>query len=212
MKKVVCAVSSVLIAVFSASADMIYQFENITNNSASNAAIGELQLSMKVSDDIANKQVIFTFINTGTEASSICDIYFDDNPPAELVFQGFRYPTSGVTFTIGAHPSDLPGGQDYAFTSDYSYDSKNPVQSNGINPGESLSLVFNYTNGNDYSSIVSAINSSNIDVGIHVQGFSDGGSESFINSVPVPEPAPLGFLITGILCLGASSGIRRRKK
>src|SRR5687767_1578541 len=58
-------------------------FENITANSTADADTGETQLSVTVEgqgDDgsLGVNQVRFVFNNSGPDASSITDIYFDD--------------------------------------------------------------------------------------------------------------------------------------
>jgi len=45
-------------------------------------------------------------------------------------------------------------------------------------------------------------------IGIHVQGFATGGSESFVN-VPLPEPATFGLLALGAVALVAARARRR---
>jgi MYXO-CTERM domain-containing protein len=47
-------------------------------------------------------------------------------------------------------------------------------------------------------------------VGIHVQGFADGGSEAFINDPPV-VPLP-GAALLGVLGLGTAGGLCRRRR
>jgi hypothetical protein len=196
-----------MVAVLSASADFVYSFKNVSANSVADAAIGEAQLSFTVSKP-NDDQVLFTFNNAGPEASSICDIYFDDDA-ASLTFIEFQYPTDGVVFTVGAKPKDLPSGG--SFSSNYSYDSDNPTQPNGINPNESLGILFTLAAGTDFNSIISSLNSGAIQVGIHVQGFASDGSESFVNKVP--EPASVSFLAIGFLSLlGAGFFSSRRKK
>jgi len=191
-----------------------YSFDDITNNDPGDVAIGEAQLFLDV-NDIGSGQVEFVFRNTGPDASSITDIYFDDDVPL-MYFSSFDYITSGVLYTVGATPGVLPGGNDplYTFSSDYDYDSAAPVQPNGVNPGESLGLIFNLGASYLYQDIISALDSSNMRVGIHVQGFASGGSESFINTpsdpnVPVPEPATMLLFGTGLAGL---AGIARRKR
>ncbi|MFH1154823.1 MAG: PEP-CTERM sorting domain-containing protein [Pseudomonadota bacterium] len=195
-----------------------FTFDNITNNDPFNAATGEAQLFMDV--DLLGSQVMFTFTNKGDEASSICDIYFDDDVPL-LNFVSFSYFTSGVSFTVGARPGNLPGGKDplYAFSSDYDYDSASPVQPEGINPGESMGILFDFstirTGGGTYTfnDLLASLDSGAFRVGIHVQGFANGGSESFITTQttetnPVPEPATL--LLFGIGLIGLAKVGKKR--
>jgi hypothetical protein len=205
--KLKLAAGVLMVAVLSASADFVYSFNNVSANSLADVAIGKAQLSFTVSE-FSSDQVLFTFNNAGPEASSICDIYFDDDA-ASLTFIEFQYPTDGVVFTVGAKPPNLPSGG--TFTSNYSFDTDDPVEPNGINPNESLGILFTLAAGTDFNSIISSLNSGAIQVGIHVQGFASDGSESFVNKVP--EPASVSFLAIGFLSLlGAGFFSSRRKK
>ena len=181
-----------------------YAFTNITNNNASDAEIGEAQLILDVTAN--GSQILFAFSNTGPAASSITDIYFDDDVPLISFPQFITSP--GVVFTVGAAPPNLPGGNDplYHFSSNYDYDSSSPIQPNGVNPGESLGILFNYNNPNNFNAILAALDDGTMRVGLHVQGFATGGSESFINTVP--EPATLLLLGCGLVGL---AGFGRRR-
>src|SRR5262245_32908587 len=86
------------------SADSItYTFKNITNNNATNAQAGEAQLTVEVSSVTGTGShggdlVDFTFRNVGPNASSICDVYFDDGT---LLGIADIMQSSGVVFGKG---------------------------------------------------------------------------------------------------------------
>lgn len=203
--RLLAVVMALVVTVGYASATQ-YSFTNITNNNAVNAAAGEAQLFMDVTQQGSN--VLFAFTNTGPLASSITDIYFDDND-LHLTFGSF-VPSVGVGYTVGASPSNLPGGSPYSFSSEYSFDSDNPIQPKGVNPGESLTIVFSLADSYQFSDILDALNDGSMRVGLHVQGFANGGSEGFINDDPNPVPEPGTMVLLGVGMLGLAIFGKRR--
>lgn len=191
---------TVLSLTVAANAQVTYSFDNITNNSALNAIIGESQLFVDVSD-AGGSQVLFTFQNIGPEASSITDIYFDDGTLLSLATISN---SSGVQFSPGASPSNLPSSNNItpSFTAiaSLSANADAPVQPNGVNPGESLGITFNLQGGSTFNDVLSGLNNGSLRVGIHVQGFADGGSESSVSVVPAPGAVLLTSI--GIVCVG----------
>lgn len=190
-------------------------FDCITNNNSVSAAVGESQLSVEVTEMIDGK-VLFTFYNVGTFACSITDVYFDNGSPTETL--GGLYALidsdnggdSGVSFSPNATPPNLPGAANvspvFATSAGLSADSDSPVSVNGVNTGETLGVVFSLISGKTFDSVLAAIASGDLRVGIHVQGFDGGFSEAFVN-IPdphnsmVPEPGTMSLLVAGLLSL-----------
>jgi len=225
IKTLAAGALGVLAAALSASpaaADTIYSFKNITHKNAANAAAGEAQLSVVVSDAGSNK-VSFKFQNSGPVAMSITDVYFDDGTllgATTLADSG-----SGVDFAFGATPNDMPGGSsiDPKFVTStrgiFSADSDSPIQQMGVNPGEWLTVTFDLINLKTFDDTLAALklgltdggNDNALRIGIHVQAIgTNEGSESFINGSPgssVPLP---GVAVAGAVLMSGAALRRRR--
>lgn len=192
-------------------------FGCITNNdiAGGDCAIGEAQLSVEMTD-IGGNQVLFTFINSGPVASSIEGVYFDDGTLLEIASlidadEGSGGDT-GVDFTAGtASPPELPGGNTitpaFITTAGFLADSDPAVSLNGVNPGESLGVVFDLITGVTFADTVNALGT-DLRIGIHVIAFDSGGSESFVNTL-VPVPAAVWLFGSGLLGL---VGVARRRR
>ncbi len=209
--------SSLLMVSLAAPASLAvsFGFENITANRASDAAIGEAQLHLDVTDAGAGI-VRFAFTNSGPANSSITDVYFDMRITLlggmGIVDADQLGGDPGVDFSKGATPPNLPGANlvspAFQATRGLSADSDPPVQRNGVNPGEMLVLLFNLRNHSDFDDVIAALDSGVLRVGIHVQGFSSGGSESFIHAPAVPEPSSA---LLSALAIGAVGCTLRRR-
>lgn len=189
------------VAAFAAQATITFSFGCITFNSGSNCGSGASQLGLTLSDG-GNGTVNFLFTNTGAQASSITDIYFDWKTPELALAEGALTQSAGVSFGWGATPTNLPAGNSIAFSSDLGLDSNVPTQPSGVNPGEWLNIAF----AGSFDELVQGLHLGTLQVGMHVQGFSNGGSESFVS---VPEPAVYALLLLGLTLMGFT--IRRRK-
>jgi len=181
-------------AAFAAQAEITFSFDCITSAAGSSCGIGESQLQLTFSDG-GNGTTNFRFTNTGTQASSITAIYFDWNTPDLALTQGALTQSNGVSFGWGATPPNLPGGNTIGFAADLGLDSNVPTQPSGINPGEWLNIAFA---GSSYW-LGQGLHSGDLQVGLHVQGFSNGPSASFVS---MPEPSVYALLLVGAVLLG----------
>jgi len=177
-----------------------FGFDCITNNSASDCAIGETQIMMDVTDEGAG-QVRFTFTNSGPDASSIEGIYFDDG---SLLGISSIVNGTGVSFSQGASPPDLPGGNNavppFVTTTGFLADSDPPPSQNGVNPNEFVGIIFDLQGGQTFADVISQLGDGTLRAGVHAIAFASGGSESFVN---VPEPGTIALLSIGLVGIAA---------
>ena len=150
----------------------------------------------------------------GTELNSLTGI-----PPWDDQSQ------KGVSFQEVKEKDNLPGAKEaLGLKKNYlveCFTSVPPVVKTGINPGESLNILFELPSAQDITSVSSALNGwitdrhfdpGDLVIGLHVQGIkvNDGkSSESFILHA-APLPATVLLLGSGLFGL-ALLGWRRRK-
>lgn len=189
-------------------------FGCITANdpSGSSCIIAESQLSLGITS--SSDQVLFTFNNAGSADSFIADIYFMYDGLDFLSFDSIIN-SSGVSFSEGARPGHLPA---YGGLPSFSVEAdNNGTGKSGIDPGESLGILFNL-DGAVFDDVLNAMNTDHLVIGLHVQGIGHGNnySESLIthhhltpHHIPaVPVPAAIWLFGSGLLLL---VGLVRRR-
>ena len=117
----------------------------------------------------------------------------------------------GVEFSQGAAPPNLPGANNVAppfqVTAGFLADSDagmGGVQAHGVNPGETLGILYDLQAMGTYQDIIDELTNGDLRIGIHLQSIGlPGGSESFVNN-PVPIPAAIWLMIPAMGFLARS--------
>lgn len=180
-----------------------YQCGQTNGSYTTDCAIGESQFVTTVEDNIYS--ATFLFENIGEFQSSIANIYFDDSSSLfDFTTATLDDSASGVDFSEGASPHDLPNGV-YNFDVAYATDSDAAKPWNGINNeiissgNEILGITVDYGTG-DFSALMAALYSGTFQIGLHAIAFGDDGSEWFTNVVPIPAAAWLfGSALIGFI-------------
>ncbi len=226
----IAAIWGLLILAIPSPADT-YDFVQITSNRDYFADPSQFTVEVLAVVGSPN-QVSFTFYNAaGGVASSITDIYFEDG--TLLGIASITDSGEGVAFNSPANPEGLPGGNlaypfSFTTTEGFSADADPPTAAQGVNPGEWVQITFNLIDDNTFDDVIAALNKpiteaadleGSLRIGLHIQAFPGGSSQSFVNDTPGPGPGPLPVPeTTSLLLLGsgliglAGVGYKGRKR
>jgi hypothetical protein len=208
-----------------ASADAIYGSFNILatgTHEGDSTTLGLLSQQLGVLVEANETQATFTFENAllpsgDTVYCVITEIYWSQIDPPLL-----NYADSYVLADQWSR-STKPKMPSQYFAVAFEADVKNPAPHNGVKPGESVAFTFAlnsapYTQPDD---LISALSSGVFQLGMKVQAFLGGGSDTLVASfidlddqevpaVPVPAAAGLGFLGMGLV--GLLKGYQRIRR
>jgi hypothetical protein len=201
-------------------------FDCITNNSRTNCAVGEAQLSGSI--ESFKDQAKLTLSVSGTSPMVVKQVFVESSVVTGGSFLGG---TGRVDFDLDSRPGNLPGGNQpgISFFTTESFGADSPPPKDGIGPGESG--MFGLTLNGDFGDLAGDLR-----VGVHVIAFAEededkddkgwylsieelskimrgvplddwdvDGSESFVSgplTEPVPEPSALVTFGVGALIVG----------
>lgn len=178
------------------------------------------QFVVAVSEGQDAGRVDFTFYNNGPISSSITDVYWESTyaPYINFALDPAYFHSGGNAsnpWDFSASPGELSGGQNAQFTAagGGTADSSPPPTANGVQVNENIRFNFALAESVTYASLIEALYTGDLRLGIHVQSQAGDGSASYLTTnpaaVPIPPAAALGLL--GMACAAGMNRLRQRK-
>ena len=185
-----------------------FNFNCVTSNGVGTCDTAEAQMLLDVTASGSN-QVLFEFSNNdvglGTDLNAIIgEVYFYDGiylDASPSIING-----SGVNFVAGANPAMLPG-YDATPLSVFAAADVSQNTADGVAVGDgTLGILFTLLSGADFNTVIAAMNSGDLVVGIHAKALGiDDISESLVT---VPVPAAVWLFASGLIGL---VGVARKR-
>jgi len=161
-------------------------------------------------------QVQFKFTNNSV--SSLTDVYFDDG--TLLGIASISDSGAGVAFPSMLHRATCPREtMPRPHSRRLPASAPTPIRSqpNGVTQYEWMVITFNLINGKTYADTIAALalpnsgGTNDLRIGVHVQSYVGGYSESFINNpVPVPEAETYAMMLAGLGLVGFMGAVRKK--
>jgi hypothetical protein len=204
-------------AISSSASATTFQFGCIAGQ-ATACSVGEAALSADVTD-AGPGRVSVVISSSASGAAAVMGLYIDD---AGLISSISNQGGAGVAFKKNGSPSDLVGGSAVSFVDDFRLLAKKPRATNGINGGESLTVVLRLKKGVTFSDVLAALGDGSLRLGLTLieadpncvgqntgpNCMGDPGTASFVNRPgAVPEPA-----LAALAALGALGAALRSRK
>lgn len=185
--------------------------------------VGEFDLSdnfsLDVSTSAGNKSVTFTLSNSGST---------DNNGPTDFFIGGVFWDFGDIdSLVVGPDNPVVVSSSDINFSWKKNQDAKNLPQGNelpepfstsysafakngntGIDPGESATFTFYFTDDDDFAEVVAGLDSGAVRTAIHVQGVEGYDEDSDTYIARVSEPATMLLLGLGLIGI---AGLGRKK-
>lgn len=200
-----------------------YNFNLVPSNNG-NPNIGS-QLSVNVTAN-GTSGAFFKVVNNVGTSSNVAEIYFDyelTNFFSSLTISSQSgigpQATSAVSFSNGAMPPNLPGGNQPGinFSSDVAFDNGNQ-NSGGLNEAGDFIIfsgLFNTSSSSTYANLINALNNNQFEVGLHVRSIAgvkdkEDDSDAYITGSSVSAvPLPAAGWLFGSALIGLM-GLRRK--
>ena len=191
-----------LLLISSTVLESTYSFTGVNTN--------EINVSNQLSLDVnqlSDSSVSFKFSNlTGGTQSFIGEIYFDFLGTDYIASLTQTDQSGSVLFTTDLNPNgSFPEGNSIGFKK-YDAGATKDGGQNGVDMGEFLILTALL---NPNVNVDSLLQSGELRIGLHVQGFATGGSDSYVNT-PNAVPLPAAAWLFGSALVGFAGLSRRR--
>lgn len=224
MKSYIAIAAGLVLAGHAAASTYTFNLAAYSNNSGNTAGINS------VATLSATAETFSITLSNNSSQGFITSFYLENGAALAGLGSATILNVPGVSFASGATPPN-PGGIGSTAAGAwrgnfFSMDADSPSPTHGINPGESLTVNFAIIPNGGFSllALVNALNSNQIRMAQHYQGWLNGSSEWLTNGtsntpgsdepplvvVPLPPAAWAGLGLLG--AMGATRAAKRRAR